>query len=283
MTSFVNWEATDAISWNSCYVYVCSCALNTFKAIEGVVNCEIQSVIRFLNARNVLPSEIHHQICQVYGDNVMSDGMVRKRVRMLNEGQENVHDEARSGHTSTDISQFLICPYTFLRFQWFYSMTLSAVANIIGGRILWGRYKNLSPATISASIMAANMWKNSLKNVECDNNLALYNILLEFFYIKTVLFFWISLRDQQFHIYIYIYICVCVCVCVCVHSVHGQMCKKNKCGRCYLSFSVCDTSRVVMGCASTMHNCALYLYCVFIMCLEDQKYNCFRLQINICQ
>jgi len=50
-----------------------------------------------LNARNVLPSEIHHQICQVYGDNAMSGGMVRKWVRMFNEGQENVHDEARSG------------------------------------------------------------------------------------------------------------------------------------------------------------------------------------------
>jgi len=31
-------------------------------------------------------------------------------------------------------------------------------------------YKNLYPATISASIMAASMWKNSLKNVESDNN-----------------------------------------------------------------------------------------------------------------
>jgi len=39
-----------------------------------------------LNARNVLPSEIHHQICQVYGDNAMSDGMVRKCVRMFSEG-----------------------------------------------------------------------------------------------------------------------------------------------------------------------------------------------------
>jgi len=45
----------------------------------------------------VLPSEIHHQICQVYGDNAMNDGMVRKWVRMFNEGRENVHDEARSG------------------------------------------------------------------------------------------------------------------------------------------------------------------------------------------
>jgi len=31
-------------------------------------------------------------------------------------------------------------------------------------------YKNLCPATLSASIMAANMWENSLKNVESDNN-----------------------------------------------------------------------------------------------------------------
>jgi len=33
----------------------------------------------------------------VCGDNAMSDGMVRKWVRMFNEGRENVHDEARSG------------------------------------------------------------------------------------------------------------------------------------------------------------------------------------------
>src|SRR5215475_12225246 len=71
-----------------------------FKTIEGAAGCEIRSVIRFLNARNVLPSEIHHQICQVYGDNAMSDGMVRKWVQMFNEGQENVHDEARSRRPS---------------------------------------------------------------------------------------------------------------------------------------------------------------------------------------
>ena len=67
-----------------------------FKTIEGAADCEIQSVIRFLDARNVLPSEIHHQICQVYGDNAMRDGMVRKWFRMFNEGRENVHNEAGS-------------------------------------------------------------------------------------------------------------------------------------------------------------------------------------------
>jgi len=36
----------------------------------------------------------------VYGENAMSDGMVRKWVWMFNEGRENVHDEARSGRPS---------------------------------------------------------------------------------------------------------------------------------------------------------------------------------------
>jgi len=31
----------------------------------------------------------------VYGDNAMSDGMVRKWVRMFKEGRQNVHDGAR--------------------------------------------------------------------------------------------------------------------------------------------------------------------------------------------
>jgi len=35
-------------------------------------------------------------------------------------------------------------------------------------------YKNLCPATINASIMAANMWKDSLKYVLSDNNKILY-------------------------------------------------------------------------------------------------------------
>ena len=53
------------------------------KTTEGAADFEIRSVIRFLKATNVLPIEIHHKICKVYGDNAMSDGMVRKWVRML--------------------------------------------------------------------------------------------------------------------------------------------------------------------------------------------------------
>ena len=48
-------------------------------------------------------------------------------------------------------------------------------------------YKNLCPATISASIMKANMWKNSVKNVESDKNKILYETLLDFFTAKRYL------------------------------------------------------------------------------------------------
>jgi len=50
-------------------------------------------------------------------------------------------------------------------------------------------YKNLCPGTINAPIMAANMWKNSLKNVESDNNKILYETVFDFFYSETALTF----------------------------------------------------------------------------------------------
>jgi len=38
----------------------------------------------------------------------------------------------------------------------------------------------LCPAMIFASILAANMWKNSLKNADSDNSKILYETLLDF-------------------------------------------------------------------------------------------------------
>jgi hypothetical protein len=42
-------------------------------------------------------------------------------------------------------------------------------------------YNNLCPAMISASMMAVNMWKNSLKNVESDNSKISYENLIGFY------------------------------------------------------------------------------------------------------
>jgi len=85
---------------------------------------------------------------------------------------------------TTDVSQFLIYPCTFLRFKGLYDLK-DAVQNKLTSQAAafyeQGKQK-LCPATISASIMAANMWKNSLKNVESDNNKILYETLLDFFF-----------------------------------------------------------------------------------------------------
>jgi hypothetical protein len=67
-----------------------------FKKIENPAACEMRSVIRFLNAKNMKPAEIHLQLCDVYGEHAMSSLMVWRWVRLFNEGRENVHDDLQS-------------------------------------------------------------------------------------------------------------------------------------------------------------------------------------------
>jgi stress-induced morphogen len=50
-------------------------------------------VIRFLHAEGKSMAEIHHRLCCVYGDNVMSDGCVREWCRKFRDGCTDVHDE----------------------------------------------------------------------------------------------------------------------------------------------------------------------------------------------
>ena len=60
----------------------------------------MRSVIRFLNAKNMTPAEIDIKLCDVYGEHAMSSSMVRRWVRLFNEGRESVHDDRRSGRPS---------------------------------------------------------------------------------------------------------------------------------------------------------------------------------------
>ena len=63
---------------------------------ENPVDCEICAVISFLSVKGIKSVDIHRQISEVYGENIMSDGMVRKWVRSFKDGRTNVHDEERS-------------------------------------------------------------------------------------------------------------------------------------------------------------------------------------------
>ncbi|GBL78083.1 hypothetical protein AVEN_103134-1, partial [Araneus ventricosus] len=58
-----------------------------FKTIADPADLEVRSVIRFLNARNVKPGEIQRKLVEIYGENVMTDGMFRKWVRQFNDGR----------------------------------------------------------------------------------------------------------------------------------------------------------------------------------------------------
>ena len=55
-----------------------------FKKTENPTACEMRSVIRFLNAKNMKPAEIHRQLCDAYGEHAMST-VVSRWVRLFNE------------------------------------------------------------------------------------------------------------------------------------------------------------------------------------------------------
>jgi transposase len=65
--------------------------------IDNSASCEIRAIIRLLHAKNMTSAEIHLELCVVYGQNVGSEGTVRKWCRMFKDGRTNVQDEERSG------------------------------------------------------------------------------------------------------------------------------------------------------------------------------------------
>ena len=67
-----------------------------FKKIVNPATCEMQSVIRFLNVKNMTLAEIR-QLCDVYGEHAMRSSVVWRWVRLFNEGRENMCDDPRSG------------------------------------------------------------------------------------------------------------------------------------------------------------------------------------------
>ncbi len=70
--------------------------------IACVSNVEVQSVIWYLYVWNLtwLPSNIYREICEVYGDCIVSVQTVRKWIRPFKVGRINVTDEDREGKPS---------------------------------------------------------------------------------------------------------------------------------------------------------------------------------------
>ena len=74
--------------------------MNVATTIDAPAKCELQSVIRFLQAEGRSAAEIHRRMSKVYGDNFMSDGSVREWCRKFKDGRTDVHDEGGHGRKS---------------------------------------------------------------------------------------------------------------------------------------------------------------------------------------
>jgi hypothetical protein len=71
------------------------------KKIDNPANCEVRSVIRFLNAQNVRAIDIHRQLTAVYGESYCATlrqlryAIQNRRRGLLSSGVILLHDNAR--------------------------------------------------------------------------------------------------------------------------------------------------------------------------------------------
>ena len=56
--------------------------------ISNPADCEVRGAIRFLQAENIRPSEIHQRLVAVYGEHVMNAASVRKWCTMFRNGEQ---------------------------------------------------------------------------------------------------------------------------------------------------------------------------------------------------
>jgi hypothetical protein len=61
--------------------------------IDNPASCKICAVIQFLHAENMSAVEIHHGLCALHGQNVMSEGTVRQWCRTLKDGRTDFYSE----------------------------------------------------------------------------------------------------------------------------------------------------------------------------------------------
>ena len=70
--------------------------------ISNHADCEVRGVIRFLQAENLRPCEIHQRFVAVYGEHVMNAASVRKWCIMFTNGRTDVHDDEDLQHAVVD-------------------------------------------------------------------------------------------------------------------------------------------------------------------------------------
>jgi hypothetical protein len=65
--------------------------------IENPSSVEVRAVIQFLNAKQKSTTEIHKEVVEVYGENVISCKQVSVWCNQFKEGRTSLLDEERAG------------------------------------------------------------------------------------------------------------------------------------------------------------------------------------------
>ena len=86
LSLLILWQRTDTDHGHLNGVYTLCCVFIMFKKIENPTTCEMRSVIRFLNVKNMKPGESNRQLCDVYREHAMCSSVVQRWVRLFNEG-----------------------------------------------------------------------------------------------------------------------------------------------------------------------------------------------------
>jgi hypothetical protein len=61
--------------------------------IDSPASCKFHTVIRVCLAKNMNAVDIHHELCVVYGQNVVNEGTLRQWCSMFKDGRTNARDE----------------------------------------------------------------------------------------------------------------------------------------------------------------------------------------------
>ncbi|KAJ4432192.1 hypothetical protein ANN_20808 [Periplaneta americana] len=107
-----SWKFISNLSLHCC-VQLADDGTVVINVVETVWKRETALSLWFVVGSGIAPIEIYHQLCQVYGPNVMCKQLVRCCCRQISAGRQNGHDEERSGRLTifTDdlVEQRTIC------------------------------------------------------------------------------------------------------------------------------------------------------------------------------
>ncbi|GBN61495.1 hypothetical protein AVEN_232440-1 [Araneus ventricosus] len=93
-------------STEECFLYGIVARI-LFSIYFNLYFCIYCNVARFLQAEGNIAADIHRQLCRIYGENFICDGVVHEKCRKCKEGRTDIHDGGEQGQMSVTTEDLL--------------------------------------------------------------------------------------------------------------------------------------------------------------------------------